>query len=143
MYIFMLVLMRIWGKKHLGEMTAFDLILLLFMSEAVQNSLIDNDRSIFGGMIVIVTLVFWNVVFDKIAYHRNKFEKLMDGEPKILIKEGKVMDDVMKAEQITAQELEEALRLGGVLGPDQVKQATIPIFSVCSHHILNEVNHVL
>lgn len=124
-YIFMFVIMRFWGKKHLGELTAFDFILLLFMSEAVQNSLVDDDKSIFGGMIVIATFLFWNVVVNKLTYRFRKLEKIIDGEPKILIKDGRIDETVLKKEQITQQELHEAIREQGVLEIGKVKQATI------------------
>jgi uncharacterized membrane protein YcaP (DUF421 family) len=124
-YIFMFVLLRIWGKKHLGEMTPFDFILLLFMSEAVQNSLVDDDKSIFGGMIVILTFLFWNVLLNKLTYRSRKLEKLIEGNPKILIQNGKLFGEVLSREEITIQELHEALREGGVLDIKDVRQATI------------------
>jgi uncharacterized membrane protein YcaP (DUF421 family) len=124
-YFFMFIILRIWGKKHLGEMTAFDFILLLFMSEAVQNSLIDDDKSIWGGMIVIATFIFWNVIINKLGYRSRKLEKILDGVPKVLIKDGKLFKETMEKEQITFQELYGALREEGVLDIKDVKQATI------------------
>lgn len=124
-FVFMFVIMRVWGKKHLGELTATDFILLLFMSEAVQNSLIDGDKSVFGGMIVITTLFTCNVIVNKLTYHFPRLEKILDGEPKILIKDGMVIHSVMRKEQITQQELLEAIREEGVLEIEKVKQATI------------------
>lgn len=126
-YVFMFILLRIWGKKHLGEFAAFDFILLLFISEAVQNSLVDDDKSIFGGMIVILTFLFWNALINKVTYRYRKLEIMIDGRPKILIKDGNLNKDIMKKEQITEQELHEALRENGVLDIKQVKQATIEI----------------
>jgi uncharacterized membrane protein YcaP (DUF421 family) len=124
-FFFMFIILRIWGKKHLGEMTAFDFILLLFMSEAVQNSLIDDDKSILGGMIVISTFLFWNVLLNKITYYFHKMEKIIDGSPLVLIKDGKLFKEVMTKEELTDQELHQALRQGGVLNIEEVKQATI------------------
>lgn len=124
-YIFMFIIMRVWGKKHLGELTAFDFILLLFMSEAVQNSLVDDEKSLFGGMIVIATFLSWNVLVNKLTFHFRPLEKLLDGEPKVLIKDGKIVESVRQKEQITDQELHEAIRQQGVLEIGKVKQATI------------------
>lgn len=124
-YVFMFVLMRLWGKKHLGEMTAFDFILLLFMSEAVQNSLVDDDKSVFGGMIVIVTFLLMNIAVNKITYRSRMMEKILDGTPEPLILNGKVLKDVLKKEEITKQELMEAIRLQGVEEVSKVKKATL------------------
>lgn len=125
MYFFMFLLMRIWGKKHLAEVSAFDFILLLFISESVQNSLVDDDKSILGGMIVISTLLFWSVVINKLTFRSRRIEKLADGTPKILIKNGILFDSVLKKQEISEQELFQALREGGVTEIKDVKQATI------------------
>lgn len=121
----MFIVLRIWGKKHLGEMTAFDFILLLFMSEAVQNSLVDDEKSITGGVVVIMTFIFWNVLVNRLSYKFPRFEKFIDGRPKILIRDGKLFRQIMEKEQMTDQELHQALREQGVLDIEKVKQATI------------------
>jgi uncharacterized membrane protein YcaP (DUF421 family) len=124
-FFFMLIIMKVWGKKHLGEMAAFDFILLLFISEAVQNSLVDDDKSIFGGMIVIATFLFWNSLLNKLTYRFRKLEKIIDGVPKILIKNGIVDEKALREEQITEQELFEAMRKEGIDELKKVKKATI------------------
>jgi len=124
-FFFMFIIMKLWGKKHLGEMAAFDFILLLFISEAVQNSLVDDDKSIPGGMIVIATFLFWNMILNKITYRSRRLEKLIDGEPKILVKNGKVDNEMMQKQQITKQELYEAMRQEGVDELSKIKQATL------------------
>lgn len=124
-YFFMFIIMRLWGKKHLGEMAAFDFILLLFISEAVQNSLVDDDKSLFGGMIVIVTFLFWNSLINKLTFRYRKLEQILDGEPRVLIKNGKVNPELMRKEKITEQELYEALRQEGVDELKKVKLATL------------------
>lgn len=124
-YFFMFIIMKIWGKKHLGEMAAFDFILLLFISEAVQNSLVDDDKSITGGMIIIVTFLFWNSLINKLTFRFRKLEKLLDGEPQIVIKNGHVDTNLLRKEKITEQELFEALRQQGVDELKKVKKATL------------------
>lgn len=124
-YFFMFTMIKIWGKKHLGEIAIFDFILLLFISEAVQNSLVDDDKSLPGGMIVITTFLFWNTLMNKLTYRSRKLEKLLDGEPKYLVKNGFVDLNLMKKEQITEQELFEGLRQQGVDDLHKVKLATL------------------
>lgn len=124
-FFFMLIAMKIWGKKHLGEMAAFDFILLLFISEAVQNSLIDDDKSILGAMIVITTFLLWNSILNKLTFRFRVLEKFFDGSPRILVKNGKMDTEALRKEQITEQELFEALRRQGVDELKKVKQATL------------------
>lgn len=124
-YFFMFILMRIWGKKHLGEVTTFDFILLLFISEAVQNSLVDDDKSITGGMIVITTFLVWSTILNKLTYRFKIFEKLMDGTPKVIVKNGKPIQSMLEKEEISEQELYKAMREEGVMDMKKVKQATI------------------
>jgi uncharacterized membrane protein YcaP (DUF421 family) len=124
-YFFMFILLRIWGKKHLSKMTAFDFVLLLFMSEALQNSLISDDKSLLGGMIVIATFLFWNVLMNKLSFRSLKIERFLDGVPKILVKDGKILQDTLNSEDITHEQLFQSLREEGILEVSKVKQATL------------------
>lgn len=124
-FFFMFIIMKIWGKKHLGEMAAFDFILLLFISEAVQNALVDGDKSLTGGMIIIVTFLFWNTLINKLTFRYRKLEKILDGEPTVIVKDGRINTDILRKEQITEQELFEAFRKEGVDELRKVKLATL------------------
>ncbi len=124
-YFFMFILMRIWGRKHLAEVTTFDFILLLFISEAIQNSLVDDDSSLFGGMIVIVTFLFWSTLLNKLSFRFKKVEEAVDGRPKVIIKDGVIQEKVRKKEELTQQEIQSALRENGIEDVKKVKQATI------------------
>lgn len=124
-YFFMFLIMRLWGKKHLSEVTAFDFILLLFISEAVQNSLVDDDSSIFGGMIVIATFLFWSTLLNKLSYRFKFLEKVFSGSPKVLIKDGKIDENMRRKEELSDQEIFMSLREQGVMDISKVKQATI------------------
>ena len=124
-FAFLFIVFRFWGKKHFGELTPFDLILLLIMSEAVQNALIDDDKGVPAAFITIGTLVLLNIMMNKLAFHSRKAEKIIEGVPKILIKNGKLDQKLMNQETITDQELHEALRMQGVIAVDEVFQATL------------------
>ena len=124
-YFFMFIMMRIWGRKHLGEMAAFDFVLLLFISEGIQNSLVGDEKSVWGGMILILVFVSLNVIMNKLSYRSRKLEILFDGNSQIIIQNGQLNEKVMKKEQITPKELEEALREQGVDEFSQIKRATL------------------
>ncbi|MBA2405147.1 MAG: DUF421 domain-containing protein [Bdellovibrionales bacterium] len=114
-FIGLFILFKIWGKKHFGEMTAFDFIILLIMSEAVQNSLVDGDESVTGGLIVIATFMVLTSLMNILSFYSRKAEKFFSGTPKVIIRDGKLMEEVLKKERISLQELLEQIRENGVL----------------------------
>ena len=89
---------KLWGRKHLGEMAAFDFILLLIMSEAVQNSLVDDDKSIQGGLIVVATFMILSSLMNVFSFYSRKAERFLEGTPKVLIRNGKIMEEVLNKE---------------------------------------------
>ncbi len=114
-FLILFIMFKIWGKKHLGEMAAFDFVILLIMSEAVQNSLVDGDKSIPGGLIVITTFMLLSSIMNIIAFRFRKAERFLDGTPKVIVRDGKIMEKVLQKERISLQELLESVREQGVL----------------------------
>lgn len=112
-YLGLFVLLRFLGKKHIGELSPFDLVVLLVISETVDGSLIGDDHSLTGGLISAATLV---VVVQLVGYLTWRFkavEKFVDGLPRILVRHGHVCDDTLNREQVTRSELLESLRREG------------------------------
>lgn len=124
-FSFIFVVFRMWGKKHFGQLTAFDFILLVIISETTQNALIGEDYSVLSCFTAISTLVLLNVLLDKLSQRSRFLEKLIDGNPEVIIKDGVVNWKILRREGITKSELEEAVREEGVLDVKDVKQATI------------------
>src|SRR5437899_1210763 len=88
-YVFVYVLLRMAGKRTLSEMTTFDLVLTLIISEATQNALIDDDHSITGSMLVISTLVFLDIIVSIITSKSKYLDKVMNGVAIIILEDGK------------------------------------------------------
>lgn len=124
-FAFLFIVCRIWGRKHLGQLSPFDFILMLIISECFQSALQGEEKSITGGMIALTTLVTLNILLSRSTYTSRFLEKLIDGNPKILIKDGIVDDEMRKKEVMSYQDLYSALRTEGVLEISEVKQATI------------------
>ncbi len=124
-FLFLFVIFRIWGKKHFSEMAPFDFLLILILSESVQNALVGAERSVTGGLIAISTLVLLNIVFNKLSYHFRPMEKLLDGVPQVVVHNGKIVESNMKKLTLSQQELQAALRKEGVLDMGEVKLATM------------------
>jgi uncharacterized membrane protein YcaP (DUF421 family) len=110
-YLALFMLLRFIGKKHVGELSPFDLVvLLIIISETVDGSLIGDDRSLTGGLISAATLVVLVQFVGFFTWRFRNVEKVVDGIPRILVRHGEVRDDALKQEQVTRAELLEALR---------------------------------
>jgi uncharacterized membrane protein YcaP (DUF421 family) len=112
-YVALLVLLRFIGKKHVGELSPFDLVVLLIISETVDGSLIGDDRSLTGGLISAATLVVVVQLVGYFTWRFRKFEKVVDGVPQVLVRHGKIRNKVLDVEQVTRAELLEAMRQEG------------------------------
>ena len=112
-YVFLLVMLRLSGKRQVGQLAPFDLVLLLVLSNAVQNSMNGGDNSLLGGLVSATTLIGLNYLVGALTYRSKRTEGLIEGRPQILIHNGKLFEDVMAGAQLTHHELNSALRQAG------------------------------
>ena len=124
-YVFLLVILRITGKRQVGQLAPFDLVLLLVLSNAVQNAMNGGDNSIIGGMILAATLVGLNWFVGWITYHSKRLEAIIEGRPIIIVHDGKIVPEAMRRVQMTNHELEAALRAQGCCSLGEVRFAVI------------------
>jgi uncharacterized membrane protein YcaP (DUF421 family) len=124
-YVFLIVILRMTGKRQVGQLAPFDLVLLLVLSNAVQNSMNGGDNSVVGGMISAVTLVAMNWIVGYATYRSKRLEALIEGRPQVLIHDGHVNRDVMRSALLTHHELEAALRRAGCAAVTDVAFAVL------------------
>lgn len=124
-YLFLLVFLRLTGRRQTGQYAPFDLVLLLILSNAVQNSMNAGDNSLIGGLISAATLIACHVVLSHLSFRYPRMRHLIDGKPQVLIHQGAVQQSLMQQEQITADDLAAALRANGCLNAHEVERATI------------------
>ena len=124
-YFFILVLLRLSGKRQIGQLAPFDLVLLLILANAVQNAMNAGDNSVLAGIILATTLILLNYLVGLAAFKCKKLEALAEGRPEILIHNGKLFGDVLKREQITHHELDAALRAAGCASIEEVHFAVL------------------
>jgi uncharacterized membrane protein YcaP (DUF421 family) len=105
-YFVMVLLLRIFGKRELAELNPIDFVLLLLISEAVQNAIIGDDTSLSGGVIGVATLLAVNYTMAFIKFRVPPIERLIEGSPKILIENGKINQDILRRELMTDDDLE-------------------------------------
>lgn len=124
-YLFLLILLRITGKRQVGQLAPFDLVLLLVLSNAVQNSMNAGDNSLIGGLIAATTLVVLNYGVGFATFRSKRLEAIVEGRPQILIHNGKIYDDVMSKAQLTRHEMDGALRQAGCATVGEVQLAML------------------
>jgi uncharacterized membrane protein YcaP (DUF421 family) len=124
-YFFLVIGVRIAGKRQLAQLNPFDLVVLLTLSNTVQNAIIGNDNSVSGGIIGAATLLAVNFLVVWYLYGHQRLEHLIEGEPDLLVKDGKVRHKRLKHELITLAELEAAARRQGFPSLDNVDRAIL------------------
>ena len=124
-YAFLLVFLRLTGKRQIGQYAPFDLVLLLILSNAVQNSMNAGDNSLVGGMISAATLILCHTAMAHACYRFPRFSRLVDGAPQRLIAGGQIDHAILRREKITPDDLQAALRAAGCLHTYEVNEATI------------------
>lgn len=124
-YFFLIVGLRIAGKRELAQLNPFDLVVLLLLSNTVQNAVIGEDNSITGGIIGASTLFIINYVMVRVLYGHQKLDQLIEGEADILVDNGKINHERLKEELITVAELQVAAHKQGIGSLDEVERAIL------------------
>jgi len=124
-YVFVLVILRVTGKRQVGQLAPFDLVLLLVLSNAVQNAMNGGDNSITGGVVSACTLVGLNYLVGFMTYKSKALEGWIEGHPVVLIHNGQVNHKAMRSVRMTLHELCAALRAGGCAGPHECRIAVL------------------
>ena len=124
-YVFLIAVLRISGKRQIGQLAPFDLVLLLVLSNSVQNAMNGGDNSVTAGLISAAILVALNWTVGYATYKSKKLEALVEGRPEVLIHNGIVFTDVMEREKLTHHELNSAIRAAGCSCVEHVKYAIL------------------
>ena len=124
-YVFLIVGLRLSGKRELAQLNPFDLIVLLTLSNTVQNAIIGNDNSVTGGIIGAASLLAVNYLVVRFLYNHRKIDQLVEGRSDILIEDGKVHEQKLKRELITREELAAAARKQGFDSLSEVQQCVL------------------
>jgi uncharacterized membrane protein YcaP (DUF421 family) len=124
-YLVILVGLRLAGKREIGQLTVFDLVVLLLISNAVQNAMVGQDASLTGGIIAAVVLLILNALVSLLRLRSVRLRRLVEGSPTVLILHGEVIEDHMRREGLDADTLEAALREHGVAKIGDVEMAVL------------------
>jgi uncharacterized membrane protein YcaP (DUF421 family) len=125
-YFFLLTVFRISGKQTLSQMTSFDLVLLLIISETTQQAMVDNDHSITNGFLLIVTLIGTTIVLAALKQFFPRLEVVLDGQAVIVVDKGQLVHRVMQKSRVDEEDILSAARKQqGLERLDQIKYAIL------------------
>jgi len=126
-YLLVLIGVRLSGKREVGQMTPFDLTLLLLLSNSVQNAMTGPDTSLMGGAVAAATLLILNYFVADISGANRRFRRWIQGQPSLLVHDGKPIELHMAREHVSMDELHRALREHGINCLDQVALAVLEV----------------
>lgn len=126
-YILLIGLLRVFGKKELAQLSIIDLVFILLISNSVQNAMVGSSSDFMGGLLSAGALFVANFTFKKLLYRHQKLKKLIEGEPLTLVYKGQIQQKNLQKSQISVSELEAAVREHGVETVAQVDLAVLEI----------------
>jgi uncharacterized membrane protein YcaP (DUF421 family) len=124
-YIGVLVGLRLMGKRELGQMTVFDLVVILLIANAVQNAMVGSDVSVQGGLLAAAVLLAINRVVAALRVHSGVWGRLVEGTPTVLVQEGQFLEAGLRKEGLERQQVVMAMREHGIDSIEQVKLAIL------------------
>lgn len=124
-YIAIIVGFRIAGKRHISQLSLVDFALILLVSNAVQNAMVGSDNSLLGGIVAAGTLILINVILTKLIFKEVALGKIITGEPRLLIHNGRYVESNLEHESIRPEEIEEQIREHGFADISEVKSAIL------------------
>lgn len=124
-YAALLVGLRLMGKREMGQMTVFDLVVLLLISNAVQNAMVGPDSSLTGGLIAAAVLLLVNRLVALLRLRSVRLRRVIEGVPTVLVSDGRFIDAALRREGLDRSEVETALREHGVAGLEGVRLAVL------------------
>lgn len=131
-YFFLIVGLRLAGKRELAQLNPFDLVVLLTLSNTVQNAIIGDDNSVTGGIIGAATLLLVNYLVVRYLYRHQRLDRVVEGGSTVLIEHGKINKDNLSKELLTLPELEAAAHKQGLAGLAEIERATLdPGGTIC------------
>lgn len=126
-YMFLILGLRLLGKRELGQMTIYDLVLIIILANAVQNAMVGSDNSLVGGLIAATTLLVFNKLFTLALARSRPLARRMIGDPLLIVNNGHLFRDRMDREGITRDQVMAALREHGLTKIEDVRMAVLEV----------------
>src|SRR3954471_23282411 len=124
-YMFLVVALRVFGKRELAQLNPFDLVVLLSLSNTVQNAIVGNDNSLTGGIVGALALLAMNYLVVRFLFRHRRLDQLFEGKPTVLVDHGRLRKDALASELLTTAELMTVLHRQGFDGLEEVERCVL------------------
>ena len=124
-YFFLVLILRVTGKREVGQMSILELIVILVISDAVQNSMVGENTTLWGGLIAVVTLFAADNILKFATRRSQRLQKALEGEPRLLVRDGRILSKALKEEGVDIDDVRAAARGAGVARVDDVHLAVL------------------
>ncbi|MBL0925845.1 MAG: DUF421 domain-containing protein [Sphingomonadaceae bacterium] len=114
MFVVLYGLLRIMGKRELGQLTPFELVVMVVLGDLIQQGVTHNDFSLTGAILAITTFSFLAILMSWVTYLFPAAEKILDGEPRVVIRDGRLLKENLRRDRITQSEVESEMRIAGI-----------------------------
>ena len=125
MFVILYLLLRLLGKREIGQMTPFELVVIVVLGDLIQQGVTHNDFSLVGATLAIGTFAFWALVMSWLSYLSPRAERILDGEPRVIIRNGVMLKENMRRDRMTTSEVESEMRLAGIARIEDVAWAIL------------------
>jgi uncharacterized membrane protein YcaP (DUF421 family) len=125
LYVFIVFVMRVIGRRELSSMTPFDLVLLIILGDAIQQGLTQDDYSVTGAILAVATIATLQVFTSYLSYRSKKARTVLEGDPIVLVDHGRIVQGNLKRERMTEDEVAEEMRQQQIPSLDEVEWAII------------------
>ena len=124
-YFFLVLVLRVTGKREVGQMSILELIVILVISDAVQNSMVGENTSLWGGLVAGVTLFVADTLLKLASRRSERLRKTLEGEPRLLVRDGRILTRALREEGVEVDDVRAAARGVGIARLDDVRLAVL------------------
>jgi uncharacterized membrane protein YcaP (DUF421 family) len=124
-YVFLVAVLRITGKREVGQLSILELIVILIISDAVQNSMVGDNTTLWGGLVAVLTLFGIDLLLKAITARSRRIRAVVEGEPRLIVRDGRLLTRALEEEKVERRDVEAAIRENGLTGLDDVRYAVL------------------
>ena len=124
-YLFLVAALRLSGKREVAQMTVLELVVILVISDAVQNSMVGDNTSVYGGLIAVVTLLTLDFLLRTLSRRSKKVRDVIEGEPRLIVRDGRLLRHAINEEGLQVEDVQAAVREHGLSRIEDVRYAVL------------------
>ncbi len=125
MFFVLFLILRLMGKRELSQLTPFELIVLMVFGDLIQQGVTHNDFSLVGATLAICTMAFWALALSWLTYWLPRAESVLDGEPRVIVRDGRIVEENLRRDRLTRADILSEMRLAGIAYLEDVAWAIL------------------